>query len=107
MNRRVDRVGRGRGGRDLPSTLVRSFVVATHVPRSATDTSVTAHCHAATAVLTREYQGDHRRYVLTPTSTHAVHQHPPFQSLDTILPYQERAAASAAEQRLAPGGGAP
>ncbi len=40
---------------------------------SAKDTSVTAHCHAATAQLTREYQGDHRRYVLTPATTCAAH----------------------------------
>jgi hypothetical protein len=33
---------------------------------------VTAHCHAATAQLTREYQGDHRRYSLTPTTTQAA-----------------------------------
>ena len=29
---------------------------------------MTAHCHAAPAQLTREYQGDHRRDVLTPGS---------------------------------------
>jgi hypothetical protein len=34
---------------------------------------VTAHCHAATAQLTREYQGDHRRKVLTPATSCAVH----------------------------------
>jgi len=28
------------------------------------DTSVTAHCHAAPAQLTRAYQSDHRRHVL-------------------------------------------
>ncbi len=33
--------------------------------------SVTAHCHAATALPTREYQRDHRRYTLTPTTTPA------------------------------------
>jgi hypothetical protein len=33
---------------------------------------VTAHCHAATAQLTREYQGDHRRYLLTPATTRAA-----------------------------------
>jgi hypothetical protein len=27
---------------------------------------VTAHCHAATALLIREYQGDHRRYFPDP-----------------------------------------
>jgi hypothetical protein len=44
---------------------------------SAKDTSVTAHCHAATALLTREYQGDHRRSILTPASTcTGLPQHP-------------------------------
>jgi hypothetical protein len=75
MNLVVDSVGRGRSWQRLPRTLVRSFVVPTHVPRSAMDTSVTAHCHAAPAWLTREYQGDHRRYVLTPATTRAVHAH--------------------------------
>jgi len=36
------------------------------------DTSVTAHCHAAPAQLTREYQSDHRRDILTPATTRAV-----------------------------------
>ena len=40
---------------------------------SAKDTSVTAHCHAAPAQPTREYQGDHRRHVLTPTTTSVAH----------------------------------
>jgi hypothetical protein len=35
-------------------------------------TSVTAHCHAGPALLTREYRGDHRRHVLIPTTTHAA-----------------------------------
>ena len=70
MNVVVDSVGRGRGWQRLPSTLVNFYVVPTHVP-SAKDTSVTAHCHAATAQLTREYQRDHRRYTLTPTTTPA------------------------------------
>jgi len=74
MNRLVDSVGRGRSWQRLPRTLERSCVVPTHVPRSAMDTSVTAHCHAATALLTRAYQSDHRRDVLTPTTTHAVDQ---------------------------------
>src|SRR5207302_10113458 len=74
MNLVVDSAGRGRSWQRLPRTLVRSFVVPTHVPRSAMDTSVTAHCHAAPAQLTREYQSDHRRYVLTPTTTRAVHR---------------------------------
>ena len=34
--------------------------------------SVAAHCHAATALLTREYQGDHRRCFLTPATTWAA-----------------------------------
>jgi hypothetical protein len=33
---------------------------------------VTAHCHAAPALLTREYQGDHRRHVLTPATARAA-----------------------------------
>jgi hypothetical protein len=60
---------------ELPRTLERSNVVPTHAP-SAKDTSVTAHCHAATALLTREYQGDHRRYVLTPATTCAAMPYP-------------------------------
>jgi hypothetical protein len=60
------------GPAELPRTLVRSYVVPTHVP-SAKDTSVTAHCHAAPARLTREYQGDHRRYVLTPATICAAY----------------------------------
>ncbi len=66
MNLAVDSMGRGRGWQRLPSILVRSFVVPTHVPKSVKDTSVTAHCHAAPAQLTREYQSDHRRHVLIP-----------------------------------------
>jgi hypothetical protein len=31
--------------------------------------SVTTHCHAATALLTREYQGDYRRQSLNPVAT--------------------------------------
>jgi hypothetical protein len=73
MNSVVDSAARGRGWQSLPSTLVRSCVVPTHVPRSAMDTSVTAHCHAAPAQLTREYQSDHRRNVLTPATNRAVH----------------------------------
>jgi hypothetical protein len=75
MNSAVVSAGRGRGWQRLPRTLVRSYVVPTHVP-SAQDTSVTTHCHAATAQLTREYQGDHRRYVLTPATTCAGHPLP-------------------------------
>jgi hypothetical protein len=71
MNLVVDSAGRGRGWQRLPSILVRSFVVPTHVQKSE-DTSVTNHCHAATAQPTREYQSDHRRYVLTPATTCAV-----------------------------------
>jgi hypothetical protein len=64
------------GPAELPRTLENFYVVPTH-DASAKDTSVTAHCHAATALLTREYQGDHRRYVLTPASTCAgLPQHP-------------------------------
>jgi hypothetical protein len=49
----------------------RPIVVPTHAmsPRPA---RWTAHCHAATAQLTREYQGDHRRHYLTLTTTDAV-----------------------------------
>src|SRR5690348_11846971 len=43
-------------------------VVPTHVP-SARPARWTAHCHAATAhVLTRAYQGDHRRQRLLPST---------------------------------------
>jgi len=65
MNLVVDSAGRGWGWQRLPSILVRSFVVPTHVQKSE-DTSVTNHCHAAPAQPTREYQSDHRRNVLTP-----------------------------------------
>jgi hypothetical protein len=51
---------------------VNFYVVPTHVCR-AKDTSVTAHCHAAPAQLTGEYQSDHRRDVLTPATTGAAH----------------------------------
>ena len=73
MKRGVNGAGHGRGWQRLPRILVRSYVVPTHAP-SPKDTSVTTHCHAATAQLTREYQRDHRRYVLTPATTRAVHQ---------------------------------
>jgi len=38
--------------------------------------AVTAHCHAATALLTREYQGEYRRQAL-PSATSSVHTFPP------------------------------
>jgi hypothetical protein len=44
-------------------------------PRSAKASSVTAHCHAATALPTREYQSDYRRFPLTPASTCATCTH--------------------------------
>ena len=72
------------GPAELPRTLENSYVVPTHAS-SAKDISVTAHCHAATALLTREYQGDHRRYILTPASTCAGLPFP----LDKTRPYQE------------------
>src|SRR5207249_5289281 len=96
--------GRGRGWQRSPRTLVHSFVVPTHVPRSVMDTSVTAHCHAAPAQLTRAYQSDHRRHVLTPTTTRAVHQPiSPRHSLTTPSISGVRSEVRA-EQRLAPGG---
>jgi len=63
--------GRGRGRQHLPRTLVKSMrsQLATLVRGS----SVTAHCLAATALLTREYQGDHRRHSLTSTASRATH----------------------------------
>jgi hypothetical protein len=72
MKRGVNGASRGRGWQRLPRTLVPSYVVPTHAP-SPKDTSVTTHCHAATAQLTRDYQSDHRCYVLTPATTCAVH----------------------------------
>ena len=70
---------------------MRSFVVSTHVQKSE-DTSVTNHCHAAPAQLTREYQSDHRRYVLTPATTCAVHpESPPTNPLTT--PFHIRSSA--------------
>ena len=101
MNLAVHSVGRGRGWQRLPSILVRSFVVPTHVPKSVKDTSVTAHCHAAAAALTREYQSDHRRHVLIPATTHAVHLHP---QSTTLTNPSISGARSEAEQRLAAGG---
>ena len=107
MNCRVDNAGRGRGWQRSPRTLVHSFVVPTHVPRSVMDTSVTAHCHAAPAQLTRAYQSDHRRHVLTPTTTRAVHQPiSPRHSLTTPSISGVRSEVRA-EQRLAPGGRSP
>src|SRR3954454_6318060 len=47
------------------------YVVPTHVS-SVRTTSVTAHCHAEPALLTREYQGDHRPHVRTPAPTRAA-----------------------------------
>jgi hypothetical protein len=35
--------------------------------------SATTHCHAAPALLTREYQGDHRRCFLPSVATRALH----------------------------------
>ena len=72
MNSWVDGAARGRGWQRLPSTLENFYVVSTHAS-SAKDTSATAHCHAAPAELTREYQSDHRRYVLTPATSCAGH----------------------------------
>ena len=73
MNVTVDGAARGRGWQRLPRTLVNFYVVPTHAP-SAKDTSATAHCHAAPARLTREYQSDHRRYVLTPATSCVAHR---------------------------------
>src|SRR3954471_7978570 len=64
------RVAGGRREHGETSSLA-CYVVPTHVS-SVRTTSVTAHCHAAPALLTREYQGDHRRPVLTPATTRAA-----------------------------------
>ncbi len=104
MNDVVDSAGRGRGWQRLPRTLVRSFVVPTHAPRSVMDTSVTAHCHAAPAQLTRAYQSDHRRNVLTPTTTRAVHLHPP--SITPLTtPFHIRSAQRGTSGAATGGGG--
>ena len=79
------------GPAELPRTLESSYVVPTHAS-SPKDTSVTAHCHAATALLTREYQGDYRRYVLTPATTCAVL---PTNSLTTLFHIRSSAETSA------------
>jgi hypothetical protein len=104
MNLVVDSAGRGRGWQRLPSILVRSFVVPTHVQKSE-DTSVTNHCHAATAQPTREYQSDHRRYVLTPATTCAVDRNArcttPLDNTFHILSAYARSAGAAT------GGGGP
>jgi hypothetical protein len=72
------------GAAELPRTLENSYVVPTH-DASAKDTSVTAHCHAATALLTREYQGDYRRFVPTPASTCAALPNPLTNPLTTLF----------------------
>jgi hypothetical protein len=54
------------------------LVVPTHVV-SLRPTRRTAHCHAATALLTRVYQGDLRRYRLTPDRDPRCH------SLDNLF----------------------
>jgi len=66
----VGGVGRGRGRQHLPRTLADTMrsQLATLVRGS----SVTAHCLAATAPLTREYQGDHRRQDLISAASHAT-----------------------------------
>ncbi len=104
MNDVVDSAGRGRGWQRSPRTLVRSFVVPTHVPRSAMDTSVTAHCHAAPAQLTRAYQSDHRRNVLTPATTRRC---PPTPSVHHPLttPFHIRSAQRGTSAAAAGGGG--
>ena len=43
----------------------RGTLCDTQLAHLVRDSSVTAHCHAATALLPREYQGDHRRLFLT------------------------------------------
>ncbi len=65
----VPGTGRGRGWQHPPRILDRSmrFQLAPLVRGS----SVTAHCPAATAWLTREYQGDYRRQSLTSTAAGA------------------------------------
>jgi hypothetical protein len=67
----VGGLGRGRGRQHLPRTLVKSMrsQLATLVRGS----SVTAHCLAATALLTREYQGDHRRQDLISAASRATY----------------------------------
>jgi hypothetical protein len=66
----VGGVGRGRGRQHLPRTLADTMrsQLATLVRGS----SVTAHCLAATALLIREYQGDHRRQDLISAASHAT-----------------------------------
>ena len=104
MNLAVHSVGRGRGWQRLPSILVRSFVVPTHVPKSVKDTSVTAHCHAATAQLTREYQSDHRRHVLIPGHDPRC---PPTPSVHHLLdkPFHIRSAQRGTSEAATGGGG--
>jgi hypothetical protein len=99
----VDGAGRGRGWQSLPRILVHSFVVPTHVPRSVMDTSVAAHCHAAPAQLTRVYQSDHRRNVLTPATTCAVHPNRRPPTLDNI--FHIRSAQRGTSEATTGGGG--
>ena len=68
---RLAGAGRGRGRQHPPRTLEDTlrFQLAPLVRGS----SATAHCYAATALLTREYQGDDRRQSLTSAATRASH----------------------------------
>ena len=83
-----------------------ALVVATHVP-SARPARWTAHCHAATAswMLTRAYQGDHRRYhCLMPTTSGAATRRtrrPRFSVLDN--PFHIRAPRPGPRSRTACG----
>ena len=64
MERALVAAEAGRSCRESSTGAMRSRL-ATLVRGS----SMTDQCHAATALLTREYQGDHRRQVLTPATT--------------------------------------
>ena len=68
-----------------------SLVVPTHVPECVVS-SVTVHCHAATAAPTREYQSDHRRLRLTsatPGARPRTHVHLRFTPLDNPFHIRE------------------
>ena len=102
--RRGGSAGRGRGRQSCrePSC---APMWSRPTPRSAKDSSVTAHCHAATALLTREYQGDHRRHSLTPASTCAACTHEQPCPLDKPFHIRSAQRACACTQlRLAAGG---
>jgi hypothetical protein len=67
----VPGTGRSRGWQHPPRTL--GLPLRFQLAPEVRDSSVTAHCPAATAWLIREYQGDYRRQFLISTAAGARH----------------------------------